>query len=121
VLWSKVVDVTKGDEALEAAAFSKISIANPSSVDGGFRPVLVGGQKDLERGVVRDLHQERAGGAKAQDGVVPGLLFEERGDLFRRLGEVGGDRNVGLGGQGQADEGRQQRGESGEERSQLRP
>ncbi|MBV8105769.1 MAG: molybdate ABC transporter substrate-binding protein [Hyphomicrobiales bacterium] len=35
VLWSKVVDVTKGDEALKAAAFSKISIANPNAAPYG--------------------------------------------------------------------------------------
>src|SRR6516225_11778759 len=31
VLWSKVLDVTKGDEALWAGAFSKLSISNPST------------------------------------------------------------------------------------------
>ena len=35
VLWSKVVDVTKGDEALKAGAFSKLSIANPASAPYG--------------------------------------------------------------------------------------
>ena len=35
VLWSKVVDVTKGDEALKAGAFSKISIANPTAAPYG--------------------------------------------------------------------------------------
>ena len=35
VLWSRVVDVTKGDEALKAAAFSKISIANPNGAPYG--------------------------------------------------------------------------------------
>lgn len=35
VLWSKVVDVTKGDEALKVAAFSKISIANPNAAPYG--------------------------------------------------------------------------------------
>ena len=35
VLWSKVVDVTKGDEALKAGAFSKISIANPNAAPYG--------------------------------------------------------------------------------------
>jgi len=29
VLWSKVIDVTRGEEALKAGAFSKLSIANP--------------------------------------------------------------------------------------------
>ena len=35
VLWSKVVDVTSGDEALKAGAFSKISIANPNAAPYG--------------------------------------------------------------------------------------
>jgi molybdate transport system substrate-binding protein len=35
VLWSRVVDVTKGDEALKAGAFSKLSIANPTSAPYG--------------------------------------------------------------------------------------
>ena len=35
VLWSKVIDVTKGDEALKAAAFSKLSIANPIAAPYG--------------------------------------------------------------------------------------
>jgi len=35
VLWSKVVDVTKGDDALKAGAFSKISIANPNAAPYG--------------------------------------------------------------------------------------
>ena len=35
VLWSRVVDVTKGDEALKAGAFSKISIANPNAAPYG--------------------------------------------------------------------------------------
>jgi molybdate transport system substrate-binding protein len=35
VLWSKVIDVTKGDEALRNGAFSKLSIANPKSAPYG--------------------------------------------------------------------------------------
>jgi len=35
VLWSKVVDVTKGDDALKAGAFSKVSIANPTAAPYG--------------------------------------------------------------------------------------
>jgi len=35
VLWSKVVDVTRGDEALKKAEFSKISIANPDGAPYG--------------------------------------------------------------------------------------
>jgi molybdate transport system substrate-binding protein len=35
VLWSKVVDVTKGKEALKAGAFSKLSIANPAAAPYG--------------------------------------------------------------------------------------
>ena len=35
VLWSKVVDVTKGDEALKAGAFSKLAIANPTAAPYG--------------------------------------------------------------------------------------
>lgn len=35
VLWSKVIDVTKGDEALKAGAFAKISIANPNAAPYG--------------------------------------------------------------------------------------
>ena len=35
VLWSKVIDVTKGDEALKAGAFSKLSIANPAGAPYG--------------------------------------------------------------------------------------
>ena len=42
-----------------------------------FGPILVRGQEDLERGVTRDLGQERAGGAEAEDGLVPGPLLEE--------------------------------------------
>ena len=35
VLWSKVVDVTKGDEALRAGAFLRLSIANPTGAPYG--------------------------------------------------------------------------------------
>jgi molybdate transport system substrate-binding protein len=35
VLWSKVVDVTNGEEALKAGAFSKLSIANPNTAAYG--------------------------------------------------------------------------------------
>ena len=35
VLWSKVIDVTKGDESLKKGAFSKLSIANPKSAPYG--------------------------------------------------------------------------------------
>ncbi len=35
VLWSKGIDVTKGDEALKAGAFAKISIANPNAAPYG--------------------------------------------------------------------------------------
>ena len=35
VLWSKVVDVTNGEEALKAGAFSKLSIANPAGAPYG--------------------------------------------------------------------------------------
>jgi molybdate transport system substrate-binding protein len=35
VLWSRVVDVTKGDEALKAGAFAKVSIANPAAAPYG--------------------------------------------------------------------------------------
>ncbi len=35
VLWSKVIDVTKGDEALKAGAFLKLSIANPTAAPYG--------------------------------------------------------------------------------------
>jgi len=35
VLWSRVVDVTKGEDALKAAAFRRISIANPTSAPYG--------------------------------------------------------------------------------------
>jgi molybdate transport system substrate-binding protein len=35
VLWSKVVDVTNGDEALKAGGFSKLSIANPNAAPYG--------------------------------------------------------------------------------------
>jgi molybdate transport system substrate-binding protein len=35
VLWSKVVDVTKGEEALRAGSFSKLSIANPNAAPYG--------------------------------------------------------------------------------------
>jgi molybdate transport system substrate-binding protein len=35
MLWSRVVDVTKGDEALKAANFSKLSIANPAAAPYG--------------------------------------------------------------------------------------
>src|SRR5271157_3984209 len=35
MLWSKVVDVTKGDEALKAGAFAKISVANPNAAPYG--------------------------------------------------------------------------------------
>jgi molybdate transport system substrate-binding protein len=34
-LWSKVVDVTKGDEVLKAGAFAKLSIANPNAAPYG--------------------------------------------------------------------------------------
>src|SRR6202023_987361 len=35
VMWSKVIDVTKGDEALKAGNFGKIAIANPSAAPYG--------------------------------------------------------------------------------------
>ena len=35
VLWSRVVDVSKGEEALKAGAFSKLSIANPNAAPYG--------------------------------------------------------------------------------------
>ncbi len=35
VLWSRVIDVTKGDEALKAGNFAKLSIANPGSAPYG--------------------------------------------------------------------------------------
>jgi molybdate transport system substrate-binding protein len=35
VLWSKSLDLTKGDEALKANAFAKLSIANPKSAPYG--------------------------------------------------------------------------------------
>ncbi len=35
VLWSKSLDVTKGDEALKANAFAKLAIANPKSAPYG--------------------------------------------------------------------------------------
>jgi molybdate transport system substrate-binding protein len=35
VLWSKVIDVTKGEEALKAGQFSKLSIANPATAPYG--------------------------------------------------------------------------------------
>ena len=35
VLWSKVVDVTKGDEALKAGDFAKLAIANPAAAPYG--------------------------------------------------------------------------------------
>ena len=35
VLWSKSLDVTKGDEALKANAFAKLSIANPKAAPYG--------------------------------------------------------------------------------------
>ena len=35
VLWSKVIDVTNGEEALKAGAFSKLSIANPAGAPYG--------------------------------------------------------------------------------------
>src|SRR5271165_2952240 len=34
-LWSRVIDVTRGDEALKAGAFSKLSIANPAAAPYG--------------------------------------------------------------------------------------
>jgi len=35
VLWSKVIDVTNGGEALKAGAFAKVSIANPAAAPYG--------------------------------------------------------------------------------------
>ena len=35
VLWSRVIDVTKGDEALKAGAFAKLAIANPNAAPYG--------------------------------------------------------------------------------------
>ncbi|HXZ15872.1 MAG TPA: molybdate ABC transporter substrate-binding protein [Roseiarcus sp.] len=35
VLWSRVVDVTKGDEVLKAGAFTRLSIADPSAAPYG--------------------------------------------------------------------------------------
>jgi molybdate transport system substrate-binding protein len=35
VLWSRIVDVTKGEEALKAGAFRKLSIANPNAAPYG--------------------------------------------------------------------------------------
>ncbi len=39
VLWSKVVDVTSGEAALKAGAFSKLSIANPAAAPYGFAAI----------------------------------------------------------------------------------
>ena len=69
-----------------------------AGVDGRLRPLLVGRQEHLERGVVGDLRQEGAGGAEAQNRVMAGLLLEQGGDLLGRLGEVGRDRDIGLAG-----------------------
>ncbi len=69
-------------------------------VDRGLGPILIGGQKHLVGRVVLDLGQEAARGAEAQHRLVSGLLLEQRGDLFRRLGEIRGDRDVGLRGFG---------------------
>ena len=35
VMWSKVIDVTKGEEALKAGQFAKLSIANPAAAPYG--------------------------------------------------------------------------------------
>ena len=35
VLWSRVIDVTKGEQVLKAGAFSKLSIANPNAAPYG--------------------------------------------------------------------------------------
>ena len=39
VLWSKVVDVTSGEAALKAGAFSKLSIANPAAAPYGLAAI----------------------------------------------------------------------------------
>ncbi len=41
VLWSKVVDVSKGNEVLKSGAFSKISIANPNGAPYGAAAIEV--------------------------------------------------------------------------------
>ena len=70
---------------------------SPPSI-AAFGRLGVGRQEHLERRVMGDLGEERAGGAEAQDRLVARLLLEQRGDFLRRLGEVGGDGDIGLAG-----------------------
>jgi hypothetical protein len=69
-----------------------------AGLNRGFGPLLVSREENLEWCVVRDLGEEGAGCAETQDGVIAGLLLEQSRNLLRRLGEVGGDGDVGLGG-----------------------
>ena len=58
--------------------------------------LVIGGQEDLEGRILRNLRIELAGGAEAQHSLVAGLLLEGGRNLLCRIGEVRGDRDIGL-------------------------
>ena len=66
------------------------------AVDRRLRAVGIGRQEHLERRAMGDLGEERSRRAEDQHRLVARLLFEQSRDLFRRLGEIGGDSDMGL-------------------------
>ena len=66
-----------------------------------------------------DLGEESARRAEAQHRLVSGLLLEQGRDLFRRLGEIGGDRDMGLARLGRRRERVEKRAKRRDKRSQL--
>ena len=78
----------------------------------GLRPAVgVGGEEHLIGRAVGHLGVELARRAEAQGRGVAGGRLEGRGDLLGRLGEVGGHRDLGLGGQRPAAAARQDGGQ----------
>ena len=63
---------------------------------GLLRAIGVGRQEDLERRAVRHLRVERSRRAEAEHRGVAGRFLERGGDILGRLGEVGGDGNLGF-------------------------
>ena len=120
VLWSKVVDVTKGDEALKAGAFSKLSIANPTAAPYG--AAAIEAMKAL--GVYDALQREDRPGQQHRAGVPVRRHQERRTRLRRPVAALRRHRRNALGrsaeslfadpaGRGAAEEGRERRGVEG--------
>ena len=61
---------------------------------------VVGGEEDVERCALSNLGIELAGGAERERGLVARVLLERHGDVLRRRGEIGGDRDLDFTGMG---------------------